>query len=266
MKLTRRIIFCTIIAVGVGTGLFSASPASAQTGEDEVLREIDLARKSGVSISDQEVERILSSYRQQSSRALQMQEELQWQNATSGQGLDRPVSRIKGKDGIPFPKPEEVVFKPPPTATPGVPVVGTPEPDWSPEPYVRPTRCERNETTRIEHTPDGDDTKTYLDYLFVSEDLVPIDVGEVYGGKVSLIPYGPHEEKGTFVRMKIYRVPCVPYRMRTTGKADYVDTGLNALKNYDTNPSGKGSLHPFVSQKLYPEKYGRREPPRPRRR
>jgi hypothetical protein len=141
----------------------------------------------------------------------------------------------------------------------------TPAPVWSPAPYVRPTKCEKNETRRVEHNPDGNEAIAYLDYLFVSEDLVPIDVSEVYGAKTSLIPYGPHEEKATLIRMEIYGVPCVPYRMRTTGKADYFDTGLNALRNYDSNPAGKGVVHPFVNQKLYPEKFERRESTRPRR-
>jgi hypothetical protein len=54
--------------------------------------------------------------------------------------------------------------------------------------------------------------------------------------------------------------------MRTTGQADYIDTGLNALKNYTSNPAGRGVLHNFVDQKLHPEKYAGKAPTRPRRR
>ena len=189
-----------------------------------------------------------------------MQEELGWQEALPVYSLSAPASRVMGRDGIPFPKPEEVLFKPPPAGTPSPLETPAPRPVWSPEPYIRPTKCERNETRRQETNSEGDDSTTLLDKLFISEDLVPPDPQEVFGAETSLIPYGTKEEKATLIRMEIYQVPCVPYRMRMTERADYIDTGLNALKNYDSDPSGKGVLNPFVERKLYPEKQ-----PKPRR-
>jgi hypothetical protein len=121
---------------------------------------------------------------------------------------------------------------------------------------------------RQEIRSDGDDAIILLDKLFLSADLVPVDPQEVFGAETLLIPYGSKEDEGALIRMEIYRVPCLPYRMRTTEKADYIDTGLNALKNYDSDPSGRGVMHPFVEGKLYPEKQPkpRREKPGPKRR
>ena len=261
-----RIPFCALLQ---GLALIGAAPmevARAQGAEAQIVSAIEAARSNGARISDQEAQNILKTYREQAARISQMREELTWDGTRGIQDLEHPLSHSKGQEGIPFPDPSQVVLQPRPTDVPGESPQPTPAPVWSPEPYERPGRCEKNETKRIEHTPHGDDSVTYIDTLFVSEDLVPLDSGEVYGPQVSLSPYGPNESKATFVRMEVYRVPCVPYRMRSTGKADYIDTGINALKNYTANPAGKGVLHPFVERKLNPQKYGGAAPTRPRRR
>ncbi len=240
--------------------------AKAEVTEAQIISAIETARRNGARISEQEFQNILKTFREQMKQRSQMQDELDWKEKGPVFDLEHPLSHSKGSEGIPFVPPSQVVFQPQPTEVPGEVPKATPAPIWSPEPYQRPSKCTKNETRRIEHTPDGDDSVTYIDRLFVSEDLVPLDSSEVYGPKASLIPYGPNEPKATFIRMEIYRVPCVPYRMRSTGKADYIDTGTNALKNYTANPAGKGVLNVFVEQKLNPGKYGAAAPMRPRRR
>jgi len=261
-----RIPLCALLHVLALVVVAPTDVAKAQVTEAQIVGAIETARSSGVRISDQEVQNILKIYREQAAQISQMAEELPREGSPTIQGLENPLSHSKGQEGIPFPDPSQVVLKPPPTDAPGESSQPTPAPVWSPEPYERPGRCEKNETKRIEHTPHGDDSVTYIDTLFVSEDLVPLDTSEVYGPQVSISPYGPNESQATFVRMEVWRVPCVPYRMRSTGKADYIDTGINALKNYTANPAGKGVLHPFVERKLNPEKYGGAAPTRPRRR
>jgi hypothetical protein len=257
-----------LVAVFVVTvSILAQTPiAAAQVTEADLLRAIEVARGQGAQISEQEVANILTQFRQEVVRASQMKEELQWEAEALVQDLEHPISHVKGEEGKPFPAPDQVIFQPQPTPSASSQSTENPAPLWSPEPYERPTACERNETIRTEHTPGGDDSTIYVDRLFLSEELVPLDSGEVYGSKAVLIPYGPNESEGTMVRMSIYRVPCVPYRMRSTGAADYIDTGINALTNYTANPAGKGILHSFVQQKLYPEKFGGREPLKPRRR
>jgi len=45
-------------------------------------------------------------------------------------------------------------------------------------------------------------------------------------------------------------VTCLPFRIRVTNKIKYHDTGVNALKNYDSNQSGTGTLHRIIKKKL----------------
>lgn len=260
---TPRLFLLCGIAAWVA---FQAAIARAQVTETEIRNEIENARRNGARISDADVEKIVTSYREEVTRVSRMQEELEWDGQNVSQDLEHPLSHSKGREGIAFPSPAQVVFAPKPTEPATSQVAATPPPVWSPAPYERPTSCTRNETKRVEYDSKGDDSVTYVDRLFVREDLVPIDSGEVYGPKVDLMPYGPNESNATMVRMSIYRVPCVPYRMRMTGKAEYIDTGVNALKNYTSNPAGKGVLHPFVEEKLNPEKYHGKGPTRPQRR
>ncbi len=261
-RTSRLLLLCGIAAWGA----LQATIALAEVTEADILKGIETARRSGARISDEEVQTILSSYREDVVRASRMKEELEWDAKNVAQDLEHPISHTKGREGIAFPSPAQVVFAPKPTEPAGSRAATTPVPVWSPAPYERPTACTKNETKRIEYDRKGEDSVTYVDRLFVREDLVPIDSGEVYGPKVDLIPYGPNESNATMVRMSIYRVPCVPYRMRMTGKAEYIDTGVNALKNYTSNPAGKGVLHPFVEEKLNPEKYHGKGPTRPQRR
>ena len=260
-RVIRPLLCCCVV-----WGMAYTSNVMAQVTEAAILNGIERARKSGVRISDEQVSTIIKTYRGDMNRASQMKDELAWDSEPRAQDLEHPLSHSKGQEGVPFPHPGEVVFKPIPTEVSESQSPTAPAPVWSPEPYERPTSCTRNETKRVEYDSKGDDSVTYVDRLFVREDLVPIDSGEVYGPKVDLMPYGPNESNATMVRMSIYRVPCVPYRMRMTGKAEYIDTGVNALKNYTSNPAGKGVLHPFVEEKLNPEKHHGKGPTRPQRR
>ena len=266
MRGVLRIPIGVLLSALASLGVARTDIARAEVTEAQILSAIETARRSGARISEQEVQNILKTFREQMTQRSQMQEELGWQERGPVFDLEHPLSHSKSAEGIPFVPPSQVVFPPQPTEVPGETPRATPAPVWSPEPYQRPSACAKNETKRIEYDSKGDDSVTYVDRLFVREDLVPIDSGEVYGPKVDLIPYGPNESNATMVRMSIYRVPCVPYRMRMTGKAEYIDTGVNALKNYTSNPAGKGVLHPFVEEKLNPEKYYGKGPTRPQRR
>ena len=155
---------------------------------------------------------------------------------------------VRGKEGIPFPDPTMVVPEPTPTAVPEPKEVVEP----TPTPWQKPSRCETNDTKRERYSESGSESTILWDKLFLSEDLVPIDQGEIYGADTDLFPYGPKSGEGVYIRMEMYRVPCVPYRIRMTKGSYYYDSGLNALKNYDSNPAGRGALHSWVEQKLFP--------------
>jgi hypothetical protein len=164
------------------------------------------------------------------------------------------LSHSIGKEGVPFPKPEDSKW--PPGRNSDVKAVPTEVPVPTPTPYQQPKRCTKNETQRVVYKEKETETKLFTDYLYIPEELIPMDPEEVFGSKVSLIPYGPEAGEVAKIQMRINEVPCVPYRQRLTNTTWYYDTGINALKNYDGAPSGPGKLHPLMQQKLYPSKRG----------
>jgi hypothetical protein len=173
-----------------------------------------------------------------------------------------------GKDGVPFPKPGESKWKPYEVTQADVPAEPTATPLPTPTPYQQPKRCTKNESQRVEYRQDEAESDLFIDYLFIPEDLIPLEPLEVFGSSVALFPHSPNADKATQIQMKIYQVPCVPYRRRLTNTAVYLDTGINALKNYDQSLSGPGELHPVMQSKLYPDKrpsHPRRAPPQNRR-
>jgi hypothetical protein len=238
-----------------------AQPAPHIT-EEELLRYIQTARANGAPIREEDVATMVAIARGQQALLAEMEQEVDMSTDSRGASqsvdLTKPLSHIEGKDGVPFPKPEEVIFEPIPTSTPSAEGGATPAPVWSPKPYARPGKCEKNETKRVETHPDMPESRVFFDEIYISQDLVPLDPQEVFGMEAVLIPYGPNEERGTFLRMKIDNVPCLPYRIRNTGRAQYYDSGLNALKNYDGDPAGKGKLHQFIEQKLFPQKQAKK--------
>ena len=174
------------------------------------------------------------------------------ETVTSGDGI--PRTHLRGRDGIPFPPPEEVYIDPHPPIS--FPTENKMVENIPPPQYTKPPRCDSNEMKREEHPlDDGNKEETILfETLYLPEDLVPVDVSEVYGTKVKLYPYGPTSGDGAYVRMRIDAIPCVPYRLRVTNRAWYYEQGNNALKNYDRLPSGRGEFSKWIQQKLFPGK------------
>ena len=153
--------------------------------------------------------------------------------------------------GLTFPKAEEVVYEPRPTPTPA-PVSDARTAVVRPYSYERhPTKCERNSTVSKPRGGNGDPKRVFYDVLYLPEDLIPTDPTEVFGIQTDLRPYGGNSGEGVHVLMEVDDVPCVPYRVRITQTTKYIDTGRNALKNYDKNPAGEGEFHPFIVQKLF---------------
>jgi hypothetical protein len=159
------------------------------------------------------------------------------------------LSHIRGKEGVPFPGGDEMVWDPAIDAL----YSATPAPDApTPKPYERPRRCEKNETTRtIDYPSETEEPKALYDIIYLSEELVPLDPGEAFGEKARLYTYGPQSDESVYTRMEIHDVPCVPYRQRITNKATYRDYGNNALRNYDKDPAGKGTFDPRIQAKLF---------------
>ncbi len=162
------------------------------------------------------------------------------------------LSHVTLSEGIEFPKQEEIILEPTPTATPGAQEerrIVMPEPE-----YRRPGRCEKNETRRVVVAPGVAETKAHYDYLYLPEDFVPVDPEEVFGAGVNLEPVGPQSGEAVYVIMRVKGVPCLPYRRRITEAASYEDFGANALRNYSKDQAGKGTLDIRMQQKLFGKK------------
>ncbi len=161
------------------------------------------------------------------------------------------LSHVTIAEGIEFPKEDEIIWEPTPTALP------TPETRVNPAPgepeYRRPGRCERNETRRLVWNEGAPETHALYDSLYLPEDLVPVDPQEVFGPDVKLEPVGPKSGQAAEILMGIQRVPCLPYRKRITELASYEDFGINALRNYSKDQAGKGTLDIRMEQKLFPK-------------
>lgn len=174
---------------------------------------------------------------------------------TSPVATQIPRTHVRAKDGVPFPKREEVVF-PTPIPLPTFAMTNTMVEDIPPPVYKKPPRCDRPETRRVESIfDDGNEEETIIgEVLYLPEDLMPLDPGEVFGAKVQTYPYGPNSGDGVNIRMTLDRAPCVPYRLRVTNRARYYDTGDFALKNYDKQPGGRGQYHPWMQERLFLKK------------
>ncbi|MFO0415954.1 MAG: hypothetical protein ACK5Y6_01580, partial [Pseudomonadota bacterium] len=215
---------CSVCAQEAPSGPSSAGGAQSDAlAQARVL--IEQAAKAGVKLSEEQQRSIIESQH----RYQEITTELSWSQAEP-EVRSRVLSHTKGKQGVPFPSSDLVVLEPIPTPTPDLTPQqpeATPTPFPSPTPYVRPGRCERNETIREEFPPMGTGEETYSDYIYIAEDLIPLDPQEVFGEKVTLYPYGSDHDSATDIRIKIDRVPCLPYRMRMTNLARYYDTGVN---------------------------------------
>lgn len=120
--------------------------------------------------------------------------------------------------------------------------------------------CKEDSTKRYSTGYKGkDDGKfRFLDMLFIA-DRMPEDTSEIFGRQTLVVQY--IKEKGPVAARfaRDYGVTCLPFRVRATKKFVMRDRGVNALKNYDKDPHGKGVLHDFMKKKLGLTKEAKRE-------
>lgn len=247
----------TRCGLGVSIALFvvaplMALPRDAFGDEQQMLQQLEEARRQGANITDQMVQDIVERYRrgQEEAKNDPEQQESDLKDAPSGPPERTILSHVTGKEGIPLPTSEESVWMPIPTPDPTAMYALLPPPPPTPTPYQRPFVCSKNETRREAYETSAEPERILVDILFIPERLVPMEPTEVFGSRVSIIPYGPNESEASAARMEIYAVPCLPYRIRWTNTTKYFDSGLNAYRNYDKEPWGRGILHPFMSNAL----------------
>jgi hypothetical protein len=125
-------------------------------------------------------------------------------NPTDQDALSKIKIRvITGNEGLPFPSPDKVILEP--TPTPQIWPSETPLP--TPTPWRPPGRCTLSKSNKVVEVPTETDDTILNDQLFLPEDLMPIDEGEVYGDMVQLYPTGRIR-----VRPSIWCNICTLYR------------------------------------------------------
>jgi hypothetical protein len=222
----------------------------AQADEPELLQHLQEAKRRGAQITDEMVNDIMDKFRVRQ-RELKSDPEYELSLAEGNLLAERKIlSHLTGKEGVPLPSSEESVWMPAPTPDPTAVYASLPTPLPTPTPYQRPFICSKNETRREVYEKSVEAERMLVDILFIPENLIPLEPTEVFGTRVSVVPYGPNESGASFTRMEIYSVPCLPYRVRWTNTTRYFDSGLNAYRNYDKEPAGRGTLHPIMSKAL----------------
>ena len=235
-----------------------------QFNNELAAKAIEIVRSKGIEVPPSLVEKLYAAVRNSERFVAAAKSEGPETEALLNQNLwqevAHPISRTHGGEGIPFPDVSEMLWEPVPTVSPSTEqsqpnrvVLPTPTPYLLP-----PPRCRKDETIADIFDPDNKETGIRVDKLFITEDLVPLDQQEVFGSAVELIPYGPNSDPTDGTRLRIYSVPCLPFRIRITKHTKYLDTGGNALKNYDLDYDGKGTWHPLMFERWYP---GKKPPP-----
>ena len=243
--------FWVLILLALGVGEFYANTARAEDSLAELQQHVDKLRSQQQGDESAEVRRMFDKARAEA-EAMKGAIDAKYQKEdTPIAGDTVPRTHVRGPDGIPFPKPEEVYVDPHPPIS--FPTENKMVENIPPPQYTKPPRCDSNETRREERpVDDGNKEETTIaETLYLPEDFVPVDVSEVYGNKVKLYPYGPQSGDGVYVRMRTDAIPCVPYRLRITNRAWYYEQGNSALKNYDKLPSGRGEYSKWIQQKLF---------------
>lgn len=81
-----------------------------------------------------------------------------------------------------------------------------------------------------------------FDVVYLLPEQMPLNSEMTLGAKTTVRPYRAGSKDKASLLAQLSQIPCLPYRVRVTEKARYVHYGLDALKNYDKNPDGKGIL------------------------
>lgn len=247
IKCTRVIAALVVLLVGASHPRVVAADDSLA----ELQRHVDTLRSQQQGSGSAETQRIFDKARAEAEALNQSIDAKVPTPTPPPRATEMPRTHVRGGEGIPFPKPEEVYVDPHP------PISFSSESKMAenvpPPQYTKPPRCESNETKRVERPVDNGHKEEVIlfETLYLPEDFVPVDAAEVYGNKAQLYPYGATSGKGVYIRMRTDAVSCVPYRIRITNRAWYYDHGDNAFKNYDKKPSGRGEYSKWIQQKLF---------------
>jgi hypothetical protein len=248
MKTLARPMGCVAVML-YGMVVSMSQQARADDSLTDIQKHVETLRSQQAGASGREAKRIFNRARAEA-EAVGAQLERAKPETPAPSSSEIARTHVRGSDGVPFPKPEEVVFEPSP------PPVIKPSTGMSPKvedrEFRKPPRCESPQTIRDVWPLDEEKEERIIgDVLYLPEHLMPVDPMEVFGSKVRVFTYGPTSGNGVDIRMTIDAVPCVPYRIRVTNHARYYHKGDRALRNYDKRLNGEGNYHSWIQQKVF---------------
>lgn len=94
----------------------------------------------------------------------------------------------------------------------------------------------------------NDQEKIFFDMLFIRKEMIPLNADEVFGKKTLIRSFRLDKATPSTLSAIGLNVPCLPYRMRVTNAGVFKHQGIDALKNYDSGPSGPGVLSDVMQQ------------------
>ncbi len=89
--------------------------------------------------------------------------------------------------------------------------------------------------------PTGDGL--YTDILFIDPGQMPSDPQEAFGAKTRVVEYDREKKSPDSFLVYTFKIRCLPSRHRVLARGVSDDEGVPALKNYDTDLYGAGTLH-----------------------
>lgn len=219
--------------------LWPALAYSQQTITEEMKKQA-MAESFGIEVDGPQMKRLMAG-----------------QIAWGPSGEDRPVIKhVRGNYGIPIPS-KEMMWK---------------AFEWTPERkeklekliYANALRlekklmdspelkaCENSITRRNKMAvPEKKAVPTSkFDLLILDPEDMPSEPDEAFGLETQVKPYSTALEDGMTLLAGSYNVRCLPTRLRATGTYVFWHEGLDALKNFDKDLHGSGTLHPLMTHK-----------------
>lgn len=112
-------------------------------------------------------------------------------------------------------------------------------------------RCAESKTLRrdIGQEEGADKPAARFDLLFLAPEDMPPEPAAAFGKQTMVRVLKPEQIDGVAIAAKGYGIKCLPARIRVTNEALFMHEGADALKNYDEDVQGAGSLHPFVKER-----------------
>lgn len=102
----------------------------------------------------------------------------------------------------------------------------------------------------LEPTGTKEDREVVLfDYLLLRKEDLPINPSEVFGKSVVVRVYEGKPQSAIGYTARAMGARCLPFRVRGTRTLAFRHQGFDALKNYDSQPTGSGKMHDIIKEK-----------------